>query len=134
MGTAVSSKYGGSLIEANNQSEQMIDESNNENIHKSEQIDEESKIENVPQSSERDSSTYSEVDHGKKELKLVLVGNTTMGKTCLIKQYLYSQYSELYEPSVLDVFKGTKNIDGHTVEVEIHDTSGDEHLGTNRKV
>ena len=57
-----------------------------------------------------------------------------MGKTCLIKQYLFNEYTELYEPSVLDVYKGTKNISGHTVELEIHDTSGDEHLGTNRRV
>ena len=64
----------------------------------------------------------------------MLVGNTTMGKTCLIKQYLYNQYSELYEPSVLDVFKGTKNIVGHTVEVEIHDTSGKNRVGVNREV
>ena len=97
-------------------------------------MNDESLIKDKPISSELDSSSVSEYSHGKKELKLVLVGNTTMGKTCLIKQYLYNQYSELYEPSVLDVFKGTKNIDGHTVEVEIHDTSGDEHLGTNRKV
>ena len=29
---------------------------------------------------------------------------------------------------------GEKNVNGKTVHVEIHDTSGDEHLGVNRKV
>ena len=35
---------------------------------------------------------------------------------------------------MLDVYKGPKNINKHRVMLEIHDTSGDEHLGTNRKV
>ena len=121
MRASVDSNFNTSKIEDNHQSEPINDEANFEEYHES---DLNSSI----------NTRNSEIRSGKKVLKLVLVGNTTVGKTCLIKQYLWNQYTDLYEPSVLDVFKGTKNIDGHTVDVEIHDTSGDEHLGTNRKV
>ena len=36
-------------------------------------------------------------------------------------------------PTVLDVYRGTKNIKGRQVSIEIHDTSGDDQLGFNRK-
>ena len=71
---------------------------------------------------------------GSKHLKLVLVGDTAVGKSCLIVNFLKNSFTEDYEPTVLDVYRGTKNIAKKSVEVEIHDTSGDEHLGVNRKV
>ena len=62
-----------------------------------------------------------------------MVGDTSVGKTCLIHNYLHNEYTDDYEPTVLDVYKGTKNIAGRQIEIEIHDTSGDSHLGINRK-
>ena len=41
---------------------------------------------------------------------MVLVGDTSVGKTCLIHNYLHDAFSEEYEPTVLDVYKGTKNV------------------------
>ena len=64
---------------------------------------------------------------------MVLVGDTSVGKTCLIHNYLHNQFSEEYEPTVLDVYRGTKNINNRQVVLEIHDTSGDDQLGFNRK-
>ena len=43
-------------------------------------------------------------------------------------------FSEDYEPSVLDVFRGPRTFEGKQIQLEIHDTSGDEHLGVNRQV
>ena len=63
----------------------------------------------------------------------MLVGDTAVGKSCLIVNYLRNEFSEEYEPTVLDVYRGTKNVDQNQIELEIHDTSGDEHLGVNRK-
>ena len=40
-------------------------------------------------------------------VKLVLVGDTSVGKTCLIINYLKNLYSDDYEPTVLDVYRGT---------------------------
>ena len=66
---------------------------------------------------------------------MVLVGDTAVGKTCMINNYLQNAFDEEnYEPTVLDVYKGIKNVGKKQVELEIHDTSGDEHLGINRKI
>ena len=65
---------------------------------------------------------------------MVLTGDTAVGKSCLITNYLNNSFSEDYEPTVLDVYKGIKNVKKKQLEIEIHDTSGDEHLGVNRKV
>ena len=77
--------------------------------------------------------TEASVD-GSNKIKLVLVGDTTVGKSCLVRNYLHNQYDDDYEPTVLDVYKGIKRVGKHQLDIEIHDTSGDEHLGVNRKV
>ena len=61
------------------------------------------------------------------------MGDTSVGKTCLIHNYLHNAFSDEYEPTVLDVYRGTKNVKGRQIDIEIHDTSGDEQLGVNRK-
>ena len=71
---------------------------------------------------------------GPKDVKLVLVGDTTVGKSCLIVNYQQQVFSEDYEPSVLDVFQGKRTFEGQTIGLEVHDTSGDPHLGVNRQV
>ena len=60
---------------------------------------------------------------------MVLVGDTSVGKSCLIYNYIYNSFSEDYAPTVLDVYRGTKSIDNRQVVLEIHDTSGDDQLG-----
>ena len=65
---------------------------------------------------------------------MVLVGDTSVGKSCLIRNYLENSFSEDYEPTVLDVYKGTKAVRKRQINIEIHDTSGDEHLGVNRQI
>ena len=64
----------------------------------------------------------------------MLVGDTSVGKSCLITNYLNNTFNNDYEPTVLDVYRGTKNINRKQMELEIHDTSGDEQLGVNRTV
>ena len=63
---------------------------------------------------------------------MVLVGDTSVGKSCLIRNYLENSFAEDYEPTVLDIYKGIKNVKRRQIEVEIHDTSGDFQLGVNR--
>ena len=65
---------------------------------------------------------------------MVLVGDTSVGKSCLIRNYLYNEFSENYEPTVLDEYKGTKNFMKQEIQVEIHDTSGDDLFGVNRTI
>ena len=73
-------------------------------------------------------------DGGQIQIKVVLVGDTAVGKTALIENYLYNQFTEKYEPTVLDVFRGVKKVRKQQFHLEIHDTSGDENLGVNRKI
>lgn len=37
-------------------------------------------------------------------LKLVVVGDTNVGKSSLIHNYLNNQFDEMYEPTILDVY------------------------------
>ena len=56
---------------------------------------------------------------------MVLTGDTAVGKSCMITNYLNNTYTDIYEPTVLDVYKGIKNVQKRQIEIEIHDTSGD---------
>ena len=76
--------------------------------------------------------SFKEIPAGPKQIKIVLVGDTAVGKSCLIRNYLENCFSEDYEPTVLDVYKGIKNVKKKQITLEIHDTSGDEFLGVNR--
>ena len=67
-------------------------------------------------------------------VKIVLVGDTTVGKSSLISTYLKNRFIDTYEPTVLDVYKGTKKLHGTDIEIEleIHDTSGERALSRER--
>ena len=63
----------------------------------------------------------------KTKSKIVLVGNTAAGKTCMISNYIYQFFHEdFYVPTVLDVYKGKKVVSKIEMELEIHDTSGED--------
>ena len=47
-----------------------------------------------------------------KSVKLVLIGDTSVGKSCLVYNYLHQKFSEDYEPNVLDVYHGSKHFEG----------------------
>ena len=72
--------------------------------------------------------------NAEREVKIVLVGDTNVGKSCLIYQFDKGIFSEDYEPTVLDIFRGPRAFEGKQITLEIHDTSGDENLGINRQV
>ena len=58
-------------------------------------------------------------------LKLVLVGDNSVGKTCLITNYIKNKFDEEnYIPTVLDVYIGDKNVNGKTVEVNTEEEKG----------
>ena len=65
---------------------------------------------------------------------MVLVGDTSVGKSCLIRNYIHNKFSDEFEPTVLQVYEGTKNVQNKEIKIEIHDTSGDDVYGVNRKL
>ena len=73
-------------------------------------------------------------DDGPRSIKIVLVGASTVGKTCLIVTYNTGQFNENYVPSVLDVFTGEREINNQPVKITIVDTSGDDNLGAHRQL
>ena len=52
----------------------------------------------------------------------------------MIYSYMHNQFNTEYIPTVSDVYKGTKNLYDTQVELEIHDTGGDEAYTANGKI
>ena len=66
-------------------------------------------------------------------IKLVLVGDTAVGKSSLITSYLTNTFNaDDYEPTVLDIYMGSKSVNKKLIELEIHDTSGHSEFVNNR--
>ena len=57
-----------------------------------------------------------------------------MGKTCLIRNYLYNDFNDDYVPSVLDIWEATKTFNGKEIELQLVDTSGDPYLQLDRQL
>mmetsp|Transcript_44676 Transcript_44676/g.59273 ORF Transcript_44676/g.59273 Transcript_44676/m.59273 type:complete len:179 (+) Transcript_44676:22-558(+) len=74
------------------------------------------------------------VETGPRSIKVVLVGASTVGKTCLIVNYNTGAFNEDRVPNVLDVFRGSREFQGNNLDIEIVDTSGDTQLGTYRQL
>ena len=67
-----------------------------------------------------------------RSIKIVLLGASNVGKTCLIVNYNTGSFNEDRVPNVLDIFKGQREFDGRPLNIEIVDTSGDTNLGAHR--
>ena len=67
-----------------------------------------------------------------RSIKIVLLGASNVGKTCLIVNYNTGNFNEDRVPNVLDIFKGQREFEGRPVNIEIVDTSGDTNLGAHR--
>ena len=70
-----------------------------------------------------------------KNVKIVVVGDETVGKTSLIA--CYQQQACPFDdhfPNVTDVFEDQIPFEGKQIKFEIHDTSGDPRFGANRRV
>ncbi|CAF0838483.1 unnamed protein product [Brachionus calyciflorus] len=59
-------------------------------------------------------------------LKLTLVGDGGVGKSCLILQYMYHDFVEEYEPTKADAYRRTIVLQGEEVQIDILDTAGQE--------
>ena len=67
-----------------------------------------------------------------KSIKLVVVGDNSVGKSCLIKNYLHGYHSVEYKPSMCDVYKGPLYFKLRQeqalltqLDIEIQDTNGE---------
>lgn len=59
--------------------------------------------------------------------KLVLLGDTAVGKSCLVVRFVRDEFFEFQEPTIGAAFlTQTVTLDDHTVKFEIWDTAGQE--------
>ena len=82
------------------------------------------------------SETYRDIQERTrpKPIKLVIVGDKKVGKTCLLTCYMQKTFSQDLNPSaVLNVFNEIRSSDGKLIDVLIQDTLGDPDLGVNRQ-
>jgi GTPase SAR1 family protein len=61
-------------------------------------------------------------------IKLALVGDGTVGKTCLLMSYVCQAFMEDYIPTMFDNFSTIEEIDGELVNVILWDTAGNNQI------
>ena len=62
------------------------------------------------------------------EVKIVVVGDGAVGKTCMIICYTEDEFPTEYRPTVFDAYKGQMNYNNKDVTMHIWDTAGQEDL------
>jgi len=65
-------------------------------------------------------------------IKVALVGDGTVGKTCMLMSYVCQAFMEDYIPTMFDNFSAIEEIDGEMVNVILWDTAGQEDYETIR--
>ena len=69
-------------------------------------------------------------------IKVILIGDSRVGKTCVIEQYINKQFSEEHITTVTagDKFYKEVKVGGKTIKLEIWDTAGQEKFRSVNKI
>ncbi|XP_021697031.1 ras-like GTP-binding protein RhoL isoform X2 [Aedes aegypti] len=66
-------------------------------------------------------------------LNIVVVGDGTVGKTCLLHAYTDESFKDFYQPTIYDKASIDMTLDGHRHTIQLHDTAGQEDYDRIRK-
>ena len=66
------------------------------------------------------------MDHNEMEIKLVVVGDGAVGKTCMLYRYSKDEFPTDYVPTVLDTYSVDLVVDMKSVRLNLWDTAGQE--------
>ena len=58
-------------------------------------------------------------------LRLVVMGDSFVGKSSIVKRFLFGSYAEKYTATVEDLYTRDYEFGGNSLKVDILDTSGD---------
>ncbi|KAF6769757.1 hypothetical protein AHF37_11553 [Paragonimus kellicotti] len=64
--------------------------------------------------------------NGGRPLKIVVIGDGMVGKTCLLMTYVRKAFPEQYIPTVFENYSGSVRVGGEEVAFELWDTAGQE--------
>ncbi|XP_031641013.1 GTP-binding protein Di-Ras2 [Contarinia nasturtii] len=67
-------------------------------------------------------------------LRLVILGGPGVGKSCIVKRFLFKSYSDKYRATIEDLYNREYDFGNVTLKVDILDTSGDQQFPAMRRL
>ena len=75
-------------------------------------------------SSNSSSNASGELPAGKSNYRILVLGSKKVGKTSIVRQFLYDKFNPLYAETVDDMYRGEFDIMGQNVAFDIQDVGG----------
>ncbi|XP_028966920.1 GTP-binding protein Rhes [Galendromus occidentalis] len=74
------------------------------------------------------------LDENEQRVRLVILGGPKVGKSCLLRKFLFNTFLDKYRPTVEDMFFKEFNLESVTLKVDFLDTAGDNQFPAMRRL